>query len=223
MNQMELTTSLYNFIQTELIKQGLNEFEDAEGRLILFDKKHQFMQKIISYDDDVAKIVDDLFFNLSLENAESDYHFKKTFLLRFVNRKINRQTIEAFQLELMNVFLTNEFYINQVYQDLDKYMTGTTDSDQVNKQLNEGTTNSDHRQAYAELPQNSVNIDVNDTVMTSASDNTISRNKQSNQQAIDGNTKTESKNYALDRLVQSSQVMEQIFLTFDKKCFLQFW
>lgn len=220
---MELTTSLYNFIQTELIKQGLNEFEDAEGRLILFDKKHQFMQKIISYDEDVAKIVDDLFLNLSLENAENDYHFKKTFLLRFVNRKINRQTIEAFQLELMNVFLTNEFYINQVYQDLDKYMTGTSDSDQINKQVNDGTTISDHRQAYAELPQNSVNIDVDDTVMTSASDNTISRNKQSNQQATDGNTKTESKNYALDQLIQSSQVMEQIFLTFDKKCFLQFW
>lgn len=220
---MELTTSLYNFIQTELIKQGLNEFEDAEGRLILFDKKHQFMQKIISYDEDVAKIVDDLFLNLSLENAENDYHFKKTFLLRFVNRKINRQTIEAFQLELMNVFLTNEFYINQVYQDLDKYMTGTTDSDQINKQINDGTTISDHRQAYAELPQNSVNINVDDTVMTSASDNTISRNKQSNQQAIDGNTKTESKNYALDQLIKSSQIMEQIFLTFDKKCFLQFW
>lgn len=220
---MELTTSLYNFIQTELIKQGLNEFEDAEGRLILFDKKHQFMQKIISYDEDVAKIVDDLFLNLSLENAENDYHFKKTFLLRFVNRKINRQTIEAFQLELMNVFLTNEFYINQVYQDLDKYMTGTSDSDQINKQINDGTTISDHRQAYAELPQNSVNINVDDTVMTSASDNTISRNKQTNQQATDGNTKTESKNYALDQLIKSSQIMEQIFLTFDKKCFLQFW
>lgn len=220
---MELTTSLYNFIQTELIKQGLNEFEDAEGRLILFDKKHQFMQKIISYDEDIAKIVDDLFLNLSLENAENDYHFKKTFLLRFINRKINRQTIEAFQLELMNVFLTNEFYINQVYQDLDKYMTGTSDSDQINKQINDGTTISDHRQAYAELPQNSVNINVDDTVMTSASDNTISRNKQTNQQATDGNTKTESKNYALDQLIKSSQIMEQIFLTFDKKCFLQFW
>lgn len=218
-----ITTTLYNYIQTELIKKGLNEFVNDAGELVFFNEDYQFMKKIISYDDDVAEIVDRLFFDLSLDDVENDHHFKKTFVLRFLNRQINRQTIEAFQVELMNTFLTNQHFINRVYQDLDKYIAGQSDNNQQNQQVNDGTTTSDNRQAFADLPQNSVNIDVDDSVMTSASDNTISRNKQTNQQQTDGTTTTQSKNYQLDQLLKSHSIMETVFLTFDEKCFLQVW
>ena len=123
----------------------------------------------------------------------------------------------------MNVFLTNQDFINRVYQDLEKYVSGTSQTNQQNQQLNDGTTTSDNRQAFADLPQNQINIDVDNTEMTSASDNTISRNKQTNQQQTDGTTTTESKSFQLDQLVKSSTIMEQIFSIFDEKCFLQVW
>lgn len=218
-----VTTTLFKYVQSELIKKGFNEFVNAEGELVFFNKDYQFMQKIISYDAEVAEIVNQLFYGLALADDEHDEHFKKNFLLRFINRQINRQTIEAFQLELMNTFLTNENFLNRVYQDLDKYVSGTSETDQQNQQLNDGTTTSDNRQAFADLPQNSINIDVDNTVMTSASDNTISRNKQTNQQATDGTTTTKSKSFQLDQLLKSNSIMEQIFSIFDKKCFLQVW
>ena len=220
---MMVTTTLYNYVQSELIKKGYNEFVNDAGELVFFNQDYQFMQKIFSYDEDIQEITNQLFYGLTLDDSENDKHFKKTFLLRFINRQINRQTIEAFQLELMNVFMTNQQFINSVYQDLEKYVSGQSDSNQQNQQVNDGTTTSDNRQAYAELPQNSVNIDVNDSVMTSASDNTISKNKQTNQQATDGTTTTQSKSYQLDQLLKTHNIMETIFQTFDKKCFLQIW
>lgn len=223
MKAMMVTTTLFNVLQAELIKKGLNEFENDVGEFVFFNKDYQFMQKIIAYDADVSEIMDQLFYGLQLATVESDTHFKKNFLLRFINRQINRQTIEAFQMELMNTFLTNEAFINRVYQDLEKYVTNQSIADQRNNQVNDGTTTTDNRQAFADLPQNTVNINVDDTVMTSASDNTISRNKQTNQQATDGTTTTESATYQLDQLLKTNGIMEHIFTVFDSKCFLQVW
>src|SRR5690606_8099874 len=126
---------------------------------------YQFMKKILSYDKDVSDIVNHLFSGLSLKNKEFDNHFKKGFLYRFINRKINRQTIEGFRLEMMSTFYSNEDFINRIYEDVDKYLTQTTISDQrnkqVNKQKNDGSTTSDNRSAFADLPQNNVQLDVN--------------------------------------------------------------
>lgn len=226
-----MTITLYDFIQSELIKKGLNEFIDEEGNLIFFEQKYQFTSKILSFDDDVAKIVHDLFCGQSLNNKEYDHHFKKAFLYRFVNRKINRQTIEAFQMEMLSTFLSNESFINRIYNDVDKYVTQTSLShqtnNQVNKQKNEGNTTSDNRSAFADLPQNNVQLDVDSTVMESASDNTISRNKQTNKQETDGEssgeTIGENKSYQLDELFKTNGLLDQIFNVFDVKCFMQVW
>lgn len=218
-----ITTTLFNYLQAELIKRGFNEFENEDGEFVFYNKDYQFMQKIMSYDSDVAEIVNELFYGLQLAQAEHDTHFKKTFILRFINRQINRQTIEAFQLELMNVFLTNSDFINRMYQDLEKYLTSSTQTIQENTQATDGTTTSDSRQAFADLPQNQVNLDVDNTIMKSASDNTINRNRQMNQQAVDGTTSGETKSFQLDQLMKSSQLMEHIFSIFDGKCFLQVW
>lgn len=218
-----ITITLFDYIQSELIEQGFDEFVNDAGELVLFDDDYQFTTKIMKYDEDVQKIVDWLFNGLSLKHREHDEHFKKMFLYRFVNRQINRQTIEAFKLELMNTFITNELHLNQLYADAEKYITNTSTMKQKNKQMNEGTTTSDNRQAFGELPQNNINIDVDDTVLTGASDNTISRNKQSNNQLSDGETTSESKSYQLDQLLQSSTLFENVMNIFDQRCFLQIW
>src|SRR5699024_8141846 len=147
------------------------------------------------------------------------------------NRQINRQTVEAVKMELLSTLISNETFINTLYDDLDKYIeqTNTTngETNQINKELNDRSTTTDNRQACADLPQSSTNLDVDNTVMDHATDNTISRNKQKNKQETEGETsgKTESENktYQLDELLKSNGLLEQVYDIFDRKCFLQVW
>ena len=218
-----VTITLYDYIQSELQEQGFDEYVNDDGELVFFDEDHQFMTKILDYDDDVQFIVDRLFNGVSLENREHDEHFKQAFLYRFINREINRQTIESFKLELMATFLSNKEFINRLYTDGEKYITQANESLQENNQSNTGENITDTRQAFSELPQSNVNIDVNDTEMTSANDNTISRNKQSNNQENHGETSNKSNTYQLDELFKTNGLLEEVLNTFDKKCFLQIW
>lgn len=218
-----ITISLYDVIQSELIKKGFDEFKDEDGNFIFFNEDAAFMTKILRYDEDVQEITDKLFNGLSLKQADYDTHFKKVFLSRFITRQINRQTIDAFKLELMSVFLAHEDFINRVYEDMDKYILQRSENRQTTDTVNDGTTTSDNRQAFADLPQSNVQLDVNDTVMNHATDNTISRNKQTNQQASEGEVTGESSTYALDTLFKSSGIIDQILDIFDERCFLQVW
>lgn len=223
--------TLYDVIKSELIQQGHNEFKNSDGKLVFFDVKYQFIQKILRYDEDVSDIVDHLFNGISLTHREHDQHFKRLFISKFLNRRINRQTIESFKFQLMTCYMTNETLLNRYYSDMDKYVTGVQENsntnEQTNKQNSDGQTTSDNRQAFANLPQNNVQLDVDNTVMTSASDNSISRNKQVNSQNSDGEVKgqsnSQSKQYHYDLLVKSSRVMENLLNDFDKACFMQVW
>ena len=279
------TTTLYKIVQSELYALGHDhEIVDKEGNLVFFDNKFQVMSKIMSYDEDIKKIVNHLFNGYGLEKSEHDIHFKKMFFYRFINREINRQTVESFMFELMSTFMINQGHINRVYNDLEKYILQHSTSENTNKQLSKeisqqinqqvasqiderlnsensksgntqntdntskdnstqsntqntdntskdnsiqnttnnttdvstgntsstsnqdttqdttqsvnGNTTSDNRQARSDLPQNRVNLDVNNTLMATANENEISRNKQTNNQDTDsnvtGNTKDTS-------------------------------
>lgn len=226
-----VTTTIYNIIQSELIKRGYNEIVDENDNLVFFDEDHQFMTKIFSFDDDISEIVNDLFNGMGLEDKEYDLHFKKNFLYRFINRKINKQTIESFKFELLSTFLMNQDYINRVYTDLDMYLTQKQINESENKQTNnqkvDGSSITDNRSAFADLPQSTVNLDVNDTNMKYPSDNTITRNKQINKNETDGVNTGENtgKNitYQLDELFKTNGLLENIYNIFDVKCFLQVW
>lgn len=228
---MMRTTTIYNIIHSELIKRGYNEFVNKDGHLVFFDSDYQFMTKIFSYDEDISEIVNDLFNGNVLDDPVHDEHFKRNFFYRFINRQINRQTIESFKLELLSVFMSNKTYINMVYEDLEDHILqkniSHSDNEQNNNQVNSGSTTSDNRSAFADLPQSTANLDVNSTVMQYPSDNTISRNKQTNQQQTDGSTTNEShsenRSYSLDELFKSNGVLENILNIFDVKCFLQVW
>lgn len=212
----QVTVTLYDIIQSELINKGFNEFVDNEGNLIFFKDEYQFMTKIFSYDADISSIMDKLFTGLSLNQPEHDHHFKKAFLFRFLDRRINRQTIEAFKLLLYTTFLSNQDYMNRVYKDLELYLLQTKTSEQKNNQSNidtshqtnvqntrqlntqtnkqdsDGTSTTDNRDAESTLPQDNVQLDVNSTVMDSANTNRISRNKQLNNQKSIGETSGEN-------------------------------
>ena len=211
------------------MKKGLNEVVDDEGKLIYFDNDKQFTRKILMYDDDVANIIDELFTGVSLDKRENDLHFKKAFVYRFLNRRINRQTKEAFEFQLLSTFLSQKNYINTVFNDLEKYINQQSESEQTNNQNNTQTNTSissnDSRSAYANLPQSNVNLNVDDTKMETADDNTVSRSKQASENTTTNKTNGDngsiSTKYSLDELVKSSSLITGILDQFDVNCFMQ--
>ena len=223
------TTTLYKYVESELFKMGHdNEIVDSQGNLVFFDNDFQVMTKVMSYDGDVENIVNNIFSQLELDDPLHDYHFKKAFFYRFINRQINKQTIESFRFELISTFLTYQEHINKVYEDLEKYIQGVSESktisdthsddsseqnsksnstqndtqenenktndtsEQKNNQNNSGSTTTDTRNARSTLPQSNIQLDVNNTIMTTADSNDISRNKQSNTQDSTNNTNSKS-------------------------------
>lgn len=228
---MMVTTTLFKIIQSELMKDGKNEIIEKDDKkyfdppldFLWFDKEKQFVNKILRYDEDVEKIVNDLFADLTLDDPEHDKHFKRSFVNRFSDRQINRQTVESFKMQLVSTFLNRQDFLNRLYKDMDLYVTQSSKTDQTNTQLNEQTNTTDNRSAFADLPQSNVNLDVDNTNMTHATDNTISRNKQKNEQTTDGETKSDYKSYSLDELFKTNGILDEVLQEFDHKCFLQVW
>ena len=267
------------------------------GKLTIFDEEFQFIQKIIKFDEDVYKIVNEkIFKNLKFEDEKVDKHFKKSFITRFLDREINRQTIEAFASQVVYITLTHEEYINTVFgSEFYKYLeqhvdfnndyvgntienstehgetkqtqdsntkdnysdtSNTTHSDTTK---GKGGSTDDNRSANATLPQSEVNINVDNTNLNYADENNISRNKNTNFNETDtngnsetksngnrnsdytgltdglsdsernaqsdntSNTKSLTKSYLLDNLKTIHDMKEQIYNTYDKKCFLHIW
>lgn len=290
------TTTLNEYINGELMRMDKDEFIN-NGKLTIFDDEFQFIQKIIKFDDDVYKIVNEkIFKNLKFEDEKVDKHFKKSFITRFLDREINRQTIEAFASQVVYITLTHEEYIKTVFgSEFYKYLeqhvdfnndyvgntienstehgetkqtqdsntkdnysdtSNTTHSETTN---GKGGSTDDNRSANATLPQSEVNINVDNTNLNYADENNISRNKNTNFNDTDtsgnsetksngnrnsdytgltdglsdsernaqsdntSNTKTLTKSYLLDNLKTIYDMKEQIYNTYDKKCFLHIW
>lgn len=204
-----------DILQTELINDGHNEFFN-NNQLTFFDDKFAFIKKTMRYDSDVAKIVNRMFFQeVSLNNPVSDKKFKQTFVNRFLNRQIAFQTVEVFSSQVVYVLLTKIDYLNSIYDDLDMYIQGKTQSDGDDT----STDQSDNRVLMSTLPQDQVNLNVDNTQLAYGDENTISRTK--NQKT--GNQKNTSSAYNLDNLIKTQYLLEEVFTEFDKKCFLQIW
>ena len=290
------TTTLNEYINGELMRMDKDEFIN-NGKLTIFDEEFQFIQKIIKFDEDVYKIVNEkIFKNLKFEDEKVDKHFKKSFITRFLDREINRQTIEAFASQVVYITLTHEEYIKTVFSsEFYKYLeqhvdfnndyvgntienstehgetkqtqdsntkdnysdtSNTTHSDTTK---GKGGSTDDNRSANATLPQSEVNINVDNTNLNYADENNISRNKNTNFNDTDtsgnsetksngnrnsdytgltdglsdsernaqsdntSNTKSLTKSYLLDNLKTIYDMKEQIYNTYDKKCFLHIW
>ncbi|MDU1373875.1 MAG: hypothetical protein E6937_06495 [Staphylococcus epidermidis] len=87
------TTTLYEIIESELQRLGLNEFVNND-RIHFNDSKHAFMQKMLYFDDDVKQIVDNMFFKGFMFNDERiDRYFKESFTLRFLSLFLSLVTV----------------------------------------------------------------------------------------------------------------------------------
>lgn len=212
---MKITTTLYEIIHSELINSGHDEFVNKHN-LTFFNKEYAFIQKIMSYDNDVHKIVDELFFNnIKLNDPVSDRNFKKTFINKFYNRQIAYQTVEVFTSQVIYTLMINIDYLNSLYDNLDDFILGKTNS----KNDDNGTDINDNRYANATLPQDQVNTNIDNLELDFADTNSISRTKSEKT----GQSNSLSTNHSLDQLLKSSGLLDSVFIEFDKKCFLQVW
>ena len=143
------TTTLNEYINGELMRMDKDEFIN-NGKLTIFDDEFQFIQKIIKFDDDVYKIVNEkIFKNLKFEDEKVDKHFKKSFITRFLDREINRQTIEAFTSQVVYITLTHEEYINTVFgSEFYKYLEQHVDfnNDYVGNTIENSTEHGETKQ-----------------------------------------------------------------------------
>ena len=186
------TTTLYKYVESELFKMSHDqEIVDSQGNLVFFDDDFQVMTKIMTYDDDVTYIIDELFKNVELNELVHDFHFKKAFFYRFVNRQINRQTIESFRFELISTFLTYQEHINKVYEDLEKYIQGVSESKTISDTHSD---DSSEQSSKSNSKQNDTQENENKTNDTS---------EQKNNQNTKGNTTTDNRN-AQSSLPQSN-------------------
>lgn len=220
---MSKTITLYDYIASELQQRGHNEFVNDQGEWVAFDKKYQFIQKMMHYDEDVAEIVDELFLGSRLDDQQQDDHFKRLFILNFMERSIAFQSVEIFASKLSFVFLTNQSFINTVLTNADDYISMTQKNNQETTEENEATNITDNRQAFADLPQSEVNLDLDDDTMDYATDNTVSKNKQGNTGSSQQENQGETKTYQLDNLIKSQGLLQPVFQQMDQRCFLQTW
>lgn len=194
------TSTLMEIIQSELQNKGYNEFIN-KGHLSFNDSEFAFIQKVLRYDEDVQKIVNNTIFKgFKFNDERVDQYFKEAFITRFMDREINRQTVEAFASQVLYVTLTREDYIYTVFSsEMLKFVeqhTETLSEDRGMGQENsteqgqskerqqqkthddyEDNNTNDRRDANSTLPQSEVNINVDNTVLDYADTNNIGRDK----------------------------------------------
>lgn len=212
---MKVTTSIHDILRSELQNNGFDEFMN-NSELVLYNEDYQFIKKMINYDDDIHQIVTKRFFQgFTFETETMDKQLKKMFINRFLNRQISRQTIEDFSSQLVYITLSSERFITTIFNDLDKYLTSQTE----NMSSNSGNDLSDTRTLFSSLPQNNVNLNIDDTVLDYGDNNNIARSRNQKQ----GDTTASQKSYDLEKLLMTDGLIENYFKTIDKKCFLQTW
>lgn len=238
------TTTLMDILKGELQKRGFNEFVN-DGNLTFNDKSYAFIQKILRFDEDVKDIVDDVIFQGFRFNDERiDRYFKQSFVTRFLDREINRQTVEAFGTQVLHYTIIREDYIFTVFgSELYKYLENHVDfnSDEIGNMISEdaidrdmtGHNTTDNRELTSSLPQSQINLNVDNDMLDYGDDNTISKNKNDSKnnestktngkQDTTGNTKSLTKTYLLENLDKIYTMRERLYNDYDKKCFLQIW
>lgn len=245
------TTTIQRYINSELQNAGFNELYN-NNRITGLSDEFAFMNKIVNYDDDVKKIVDKRIFRDYKFKNEDKNSFKKLFVNRFMNRQIGRQTIDLFSSNLLGYILTYENYINIVFSDdVYDYLNNVsyTNTDNVSNGNNNQISNSNSqtisdsishnkgRNADADLPQEQVNLNLDDNTAKFASKTFVNNDSSDNHTESNTNTnntsdtKTENitnvqsitRAYNLNSLNDLKNLRDRIFKEIDRKFFLQIW
>lgn len=204
-----------DMIQSELQKMGKNEFFN-NNQLTFYDDEFAFIKKAMNYDKDVDTIVTRMFFsNFRFNPPELDNFFKRAFTTRFLNRQIQTQTVEIFASKVASFCLSHQQEIEGLYSNFEKMLsnTGNTNTRGNSNQLH------DSRMLDSTLPQDNINLNVDDTVLDYGDRNNISRDRTTNDTTND----TTSTKFDPDTFKKLMGIYEYYFRQLDKKCFLHVW
>lgn len=213
---MKTTTTLEEILRNEASKyQDWDDlFNNKSGHLIRYGETDALIYQVAQYSDMVADLCNHAFFSgYKLSNEEADKFFKKMFVNRFLIREIGFQTVDIFRTRLIGLLLQYEQYIVNTYTNYNKMFSGqadtTTDntSEGINKQ----------RYAHVSLPQNNVNIDLNNDIADYADTNDLTNNSSNNQ----SQSRTSSTKFSPDVLRKLENVYQRVLDDFDVKLFLQ--
>ena len=212
----KVTTSLSDIMQSELIKDGFDEMVDKEGNLVFYDDNFSFIQKVLRFEPEVEKVVTSrLFGGLTFESELVDKIIKRLFIVRFFDREIAQQTLEAFSLQVQRVSLTYETYINESILNISKYVLGQSETTSSGDSENENN----RRSLNADLPQDNINMSLQNDVLNFATTNDISKDLSKGK----NNNETITNRYDINNLLKSKNILNNVMDEYDKKCFLQRW
>ncbi|MDU7578629.1 MAG: hypothetical protein E7K43_20775 [Bacillus subtilis] len=204
------TTTINEYLNSELARMGFNEIVN-NGKLTFFDEEFQFIQKIIKYDDDVHDIVTrKIFKGFQLPDVETDKHFKQAFVTRFLDREINRQTIESFASQVMYISITHSDYINEVFsKDFMMYVNNTSFSESIETGNMIGQTLNDTNTTNNDKSQSHENFDGNETSQAIHEESDINENRSAKstlpQSEVNINVDNDELNYADENNITKSK------------------
>jgi len=202
---VKTTTTLYYVINRKYIEYYKKKDTRFFNKITVYGDKMDDINQIIAMEEPYNTIINQYIFNYNtLDNPISDARFKKIFMSRFLWRQMNAQTLELFNTRLSSLFVQYAEFLNLLYSNYEAIFNGQS--------TNEMTTAT--REALSNLPQNEINVDVSDDVLTSASSNNVQNQK---------NNSFSGKFLSPSELRQLHKIEEEIYTIFDKKLFLQIW
>lgn len=215
---MKITSSLYYIICSELINNGYNEFiTPNRNQLTYYDKNARVISQINMYEkDEIIKACQNtIFYGLSFLNNYRK-RFEKEFINHFLIRNIKYQTYEVARLQLVSFVFENLELIESIYN-AENLLLGKSQMTSTGKTTSE-TTNKNNS-LYADLPQDNINMNVNNDTLDYASNNSINKSKSNG--TSDSNNVSNSQSYNIDNLTKLYMFKAQLFNDLDKRLFSQ--
>lgn len=209
---VKTTSRLYDTIYGELER---NRYEIYRSNNQIIFNQNNLMRKTLEYKDPyfIKMLQETLFYGTS--NINQRERFEREFLQRFINRVIKYQTVDLFSTYLASFVSEYHELINYCYDKYDMLVTGQVDTVSNNNSTSTNKSNS----IYSNLPQNQINMSLDNDTLDYADDNTITKSRASNS----GTDKSTSSAYDIEALSKISTLKEQIFKDMDSLLFSQLY
>lgn len=216
---MKTTTRIIDIITVILNNNCYSMFENVcKNQITYFNSDYSYFKLINNFNEEIYNLMNEEFFKGNvLKSKKADKEIKRIFFARFLNREIGRQTFEIFLSELLHILYTYDDILSFYYDNIEKYIQ----ANKVNTVNNSSDNVVNNRSAFTTLPQNEVNLDLNNDLMSYGDNNTISKTKNTTK-GESTNTLSDYDFNIINNLVNKN-IVNYVMNKIDKKCFLQIW
>lgn len=216
---MKKTATIINIVSSMYKRNCISEFTNSCQNQITFnDYNYSYIGKLQKFEEETYNFLNQEFFRGNvLKSKKADYEIKKIFFNKFLNREINKQTFDLFLSDLLHLLYIYDDILSFYYDNIEKYFYTLKENN-----TNNNTSNiTDNRSIYTTLPQNEINLDLNNDLMGYGDNNTISKEKNTMKGEV--NNTLSSYDFEIINSMINKNIIEKIFNKIDKKCFLQIW